>query len=112
MSKDRKEEEPPEADPRLIDLIDSTPGVESDSDRRGYFTNPFTGESKVSSLPADCEGNSAWQLRWDRKIVSANRWNGVSARGNRSDKLQDRGVRSSGIDLGNCRGSQASLFAK
>jgi hypothetical protein len=64
MSKDRKEEEPPEADPRLIDLIDSTLGLQSDSDRRGYFTNPFTGESKVSYLPVDCEGNSAWQLRW------------------------------------------------
>jgi len=64
MSKVRKKEEPPEADPRLIDLIDSTLGLESDSDRRGYFTNPFTGESKVSYLPQDCEGNSAWQLRW------------------------------------------------
>jgi hypothetical protein len=67
MSKDRKEEEPPKADPRLIDLIDSTLDLKSDSDRRGYFTNPFTGESKVSYLPADCEGNSAWQLRWGQK---------------------------------------------
>ena len=67
MPKDRQEEEPPEADPRLIDLIDSTLGLESDSDRRGYFTNPFTGESKVSYLPADCEGNSAWQLRWGQR---------------------------------------------
>jgi hypothetical protein len=74
MSKVRKKVEPPEADPRLIELIDSTLGLERDSDRRGYFTNQLTGESKVSYLPADCEGNSAWQLRWgqgDRVGVSA-----------------------------------------
>jgi hypothetical protein len=64
MSKGRKEEEPSEADPRLIDLIDSTLSLESDSDRRGFFINRLTGESKVSYLPADCEGNSAWELRW------------------------------------------------
>ena len=60
---------------------------ERDSDGRGYFTNQLTGESKVSYLPADCEGNSAWELRWGQGgNGSADGRVGVSANGRESER--------------------------
>lgn len=66
MPKDRQDQELPDTDPRFLRLIDSTLDLQSSSVPRGYFTNPFSGESKVSYLPPDCEGNAAWQLRWQQ----------------------------------------------
>jgi hypothetical protein len=66
MPKDRKDQELPDTDPRFLHLIDSTLDLQSGSHRRGYYTNRFSGESKVSYLPPDCEGNSVWQLRWQQ----------------------------------------------
>lgn len=50
-SMDRKEDESLNIDPRLLPLIDSTLDQPSGSDPRGYFTNPFSGQSKVGYLP-------------------------------------------------------------
>jgi hypothetical protein len=58
MPKDGKDQELRDTDSRFLRLINSTLDLQSGSHRRGYYTNQFSGESKVSYLPSDCGGNS------------------------------------------------------
>jgi hypothetical protein len=67
----------PEIDPLFITLIDRIAeeprpspiliSRENHSHDQAYVVNHLTGQSRLSYLPPDCEGNSAWQYRWPRK---------------------------------------------
>ena len=66
MPKGGKDQELPDTDSRFLRLVDSTLDLQSRSHQWGYYTNRFSGESKVSYLLPGCAGSSVWQRRWQQ----------------------------------------------